>query len=275
MVDKERSIMKILEQFSIGKREGTPCEDGWIVTDDFAAVVDGSTAKIKLAAGQESPGHLAMRLVRACITTLPAACTKEEALRLFTQVIAADDTYTALGYRPTCSAVVYSRFQNEVWFIGDCQARWNGTSHWFEKRVDQILIDIRCRAIRYYLQHGYTVEDIKKNDKGRAFIYDALREQVHFQNDPDTSNPYRYPVIDGQPIDASLIPSFKLEGVGELILASDGYPELHDTLKETEDRLQAVLAIDPLCICENPATKCLVEGNRSFDDRTYLRLQLH
>ena len=55
--------MNIIEVFKQGKNENTPCEDGWIVTSDFAAVVDGSTAKIKVPVGQESPGHLAMRLV--------------------------------------------------------------------------------------------------------------------------------------------------------------------------------------------------------------------
>ena len=266
--------MKIIEQFNIGKREGTPCEDGWVVTSTFAAVVDGSTSKIKIAAGQESPGHLAMRLVCEAIRNLPATITKEETLEVLTQVLAADQTYSSAHYRPTCSAVIYSQHYQEVWFIGDCQARWSSKTHHQEKLVDQILTDMRCRAVRYYLEHGYTEEDIKKNDKGRAFIFDALREQVHFQNDPDPRNPYRYPVIDGQPIAPELVPAQSVQGAKELILASDGYPELFDTLEDTEKRLQEVLLNDPLCIHENPATKCLVEGNRSFDDRTYLRLEL-
>lgn len=267
--------MTIIERYCIGKRENVSCEDGWVVTSNFAAVVDGSTAKIKIEPGQESPGHLAMRLVCEAIKHLSPSTTKEQALHILTQTLASNHSYEQSHYRPTCSAVIYSRFYNEVWFIGDCQARWNGCTHIFEKRVDKILTDIRCRVIHYYLQHGYTEEDIRKEDKGRAFIFDALREQVHFQNDSDTSNPYRYPVIDGQPIDASLIPSMKLNNVYELILASDGYPELFDTLAETESRLQHILATDPLCINEHPATKCLVEGNRSFDDRTYLRLRIN
>ena len=266
--------MKIIQQFSIGKREGTPCEDGWTVTNHFAAVVDGSTAKIKIAPGQESPGHLAMRLVCEAIQSLPADATKEETAELLTQAVAKDHTYTALGYRPTCSAVIYSRYRKEVWFIGDCQARWNHQTYKFEKLVDKVLIDIRCRAIRYYLEHGYTEEDIKQNDKGRAFIYDAMVDQLHFQNDPDPHNPYAYPVIDGQPINPARIRSYAVDGLHELILTSDGYPEVFDTLEETEAHLAEVLARDPLCIHENPASKCLVAGNRSFDDRTYLKLEL-
>ena len=266
--------MEIIEQYSIGKREGTPCEDGWVVTSDFAAVVDGSTAKIKIAAGQESPGHLAMRLVCEAIKTLPADITKEETLTLLTRVLADDQTYAAAHYRPTCSAVIYSRQRNEVWFIGDCQARWMGKTHHIEKLVDKVLIDIRCRAIQYYLDHGYTEADIKQNDKGRAFIFDALCDQLHFQNDPDPHNPYSYPVIDGQRINPEQVPALPVGDAKELILASDGYPEVCDTLQQTEDSLADVLVKDPLCIRENPASKCLVDGNRSFDDRTYLRLKL-
>ena len=266
--------MEIIEQFCLGKREGTPCEDGWVVTNDFAAVVDGSTAKIKVAPGQESPGHLAMRLVCEAIKQFPTAIQKDEALLRLTQAIANDHTYDATQYRPTCSAVIFSNYHKEIWFIGDCQGRWLGVTHHFEKLVDQILIDIRCRAVHYYLEHGYSEEDIKKNDKGRSLIFDALRDQVHFQNDPDFSNPFSYPVIDGQPIASDKVPCFSVADAKEIILASDGYPDLLDTLKATEDALHQVLAKDPLCINENPATKCLVEGNRSFDDRTYLRICL-
>ena len=266
--------MNIIEQFSIGKRRGTPCEDGWIVTPDFAAVVDGSTAKIKIAPGQESPGHLAMRLVCAAIEQLPATITMEEALPLLSRAIAEDKTYAESHYRPTCSAVIYSQHRQEVWFVGDCQARWNNRTYIFEKPVDHLLTDIRCRAIHHYLKHGYTEEDIRKEDKGRAFIFDALCEQLHFQNDPNPYNPFRYPVIDGQPIDPAKVPVLPVGDAHELILASDGYPEVLNTLEETETALEEVLEKDPLCINENPATKCLVKGNRSFDDRTYLRLEI-
>ena len=266
--------MKIIEQFSIGKRRGTPCEDGWVVTNDFAAVVDGSTAKIKIAPGQESPGHLAMRLVCAAIEQFPAETTKEEALKILSKAIADDTTYAEAHYRPTCSAVIYSHYRKEVWFIGDCQCRWNNQTHKYEKLVDRLLTDIRCEVIHYYLEHGYTEADIRKEDKGRAFIFDALCEQLHFQNDPNPYNPYRYPVIDGQPIDAKSIPTLSVENTEEIILASDGYPELFNNLEETETALEEVLEKDPLCINENHASKCLVEGNRSFDDRTYLRLDI-
>lgn len=49
---------------------------------------------------------------------------------------------------------------------------------------------------------------------------------------------------------------------------------MRDTWRETEDELQRLLREDPLCIHENAATKCLMEGQVSFDDRTYLALEV-
>lgn len=37
--------MKIIESSIIGKKSSEACEDGMVVTDDFIAVIDGSTSK--------------------------------------------------------------------------------------------------------------------------------------------------------------------------------------------------------------------------------------
>lgn len=37
--------MKIIESCIIGKKSQEACEDGMVVTDDFIAVIDGSTSK--------------------------------------------------------------------------------------------------------------------------------------------------------------------------------------------------------------------------------------
>ena len=114
-----------------------------------------------------------------------------------------------------------------------------------------------------------------KNDIGRNFIFNELREQCHFQNDKNPYNIFRYPVLDGTPVPPELVSVVSVGDTKQLILASDGYPRLFDTLQESENYLERVLSQDPLCIRENPATKCLVEGNSSFDDRTFLRLSIN
>lgn len=62
------------------------------------------------------------------------------------------------------------------------------------------------------------------------------------------------------------------EGINELVLASDGYPFLKPTLDESEAMLASQLGNDPLCMNTFKATKGLMAGNKSFDDRSYLRV---
>lgn len=267
--------MQIIEQFIRGKRpDASLCEDGWVVTNHFAAVVDGSTSKVAGRAG----GRQAMQLVCDAMHTLQNNATKEQMLSHFTQVLAAHNPSEAqanAAYRLTCSAVIYSAQRRVVWMIGDCQCRFNGTTHTHPKLVDTVLTQARQDAVSYLLQHGHTANDIRQNDLGRRLIMDALREQTNFQNDPNPLNPYRYPVFDGTKIDPKLVPQFSLPaGISQLVLASDGYPLLADTLSATEQQLQHLLAIDPLCIRENAATKCYMKGNLSFDDCCYLRLKI-
>lgn len=56
-------------------------------------------------------------------------------------------------------------------------------------------------------------------------------------------------------------------------MASDGYPFLKPTLAESEEALAHLLAYDPQCTHEFIATKGIVVGNKSFDDRTYIRFR--
>lgn len=267
--------MQIIEKFVQGKRgKVSLCEDGYVVTPHFAAVVDGSTSKVKGRSG----GLEAMRLVCEAVRSLSPEADKEEMLRHFTAVLSRHNPPEAqrdAAYRLTCSAVIFSARRRVVWMVGDCQCRFAQTTYTHPKLVDSILTEARCDAVTYLLAHGHTTADIQRADLGRAIILDALRSQTNFQNDPNPLNPYRYPVFDGTPIDPTLVPEWAIpQSVQELILASDGYPVLKDTLADTERELHHLLLSDPLCIRENKATKCLVEGNLSFDDRCYLRLNL-
>lgn len=79
-----------------------------------------------------------------------------------------------------------------------------------------------------------------------------------------------YAVIDGTPIYMAGTRTVAVSHAA--VLASDGYPFLHPTLKESEEALARQLADDPQNISSFVATKGLVEGNNSFDDRAYIRL---
>lgn len=267
--------MHVIEQLVCGKRpDQALCEDGMVVTPHFAAVVDGSTSKVEGRNG----GLTAMRLVCEAISSLPPTADKQFVINHLTSALAEHNVAKAAwhaAYRLTCSAVVYSHERRVVWMIGDCQCRFSKHTYTNNKLVDSVVTQARCEALHYLLTHGHTVDELREKDLARGFLMDALRQQTNFQNDPNPCNPYRYAVLDGTPVDQNLVLEIAVPlSVKELVLASDGYPTVCNTLAESEQTLQHLLEVDPLCIKENAATKGFMRGNHSFDDRCYVRLAL-
>lgn len=274
--------MKIVEAFSQGKTSDATSEDGYLVTPAFAAVVDGSTSKSRRPRTGLSTGRAAMQTVCAALRTLPAESTMPQALTYLTDALRnatrsyyhTDQLPTEATDRLTCSAVVFSATRREVWFFGDCLGRWDGHTYKHPKAIDAVLASIRRDVVGWHLKHGMTSNEVRLCDPGRAFILPALREQCFFQNDTNACNPFRYLVLDATPADPALV---RVEPVGTaryVVLASDGYPALFDTLNNTETHLANLLREDPLCIHQLLGTKCWAEGNRSYDDRTYLKIEL-
>ena len=144
--------------------------------------------------------------------------------------------------RLTASAVVYSDFRRQVWMVGDCQAIVNGCLHVNEKPYERAIAARRAKYIK---------------------IVPLLLEAMAGQN-------VSYAVIDGFSIPRQGVKVIPVEG-GEVVLATDGYPFLCPTLAESEARLARQLAVDPDNIHEFQATKGLIPGNVSFDDRAFVR----
>ena len=258
------------------------CEDGIAESRDFFAVIDGSTSKGTLRMDGKSSGRMAMEVLRASIPCLPkdadaatAAACLTSAIRHYYEVHGLyEEAARHAESRMTASAVVYSVHRHEVWMIGDCLCRFNGMTYTNPKPTDSILAGIRADVLRHLLRKGHSIADLCTRDVGREWIWMHLKDQCAFQN-ADDAGPFGYAVLDGFPVDLSQIRVLPLPSdTQELILASDGYPVLADTLEETERLLACSLAEDPLRIGEHPSTKGVAAGNESFDDRTYLRIKL-
>lgn len=258
------------------------CEDGIAESRDFFAVIDGSTSKGTLRMDGKSSGRMAMEVLRASIPCLPkdadaataAACLTSAIRHYYEMHGLYEEAARHAENRMTASAVVYSVHRHEVWMIGDCLCRFNGMTYTNPKPTDSILAGIRADVLRYLLRKGHSIADLCARDVGREWIWPHLKDQCAFQN-ADDAGPFGYAVLDGFPVDLSQIRVLPLPSdTQELILASDGYPVLADTLEETERLLACSLAEDPLRIGEHPSTKGVAAGNESFDDRTYLRIKL-
>ena len=253
-----------------------------MVTNDFAAVVDGSTGKGTLRIRGKTTGRMAMELVCNALCGLPAESTAEQAVAVLTERIRrcheenglCEEAARHSENRLTASAVIYSALRREVWMVGDCQCRFNGKTHGNPKAVDSLLAGIRADVLHYLLRKGHSIAALQERDLGREWIFPYLKDQCSFQNAGNTG-PWGYAVLDGFPVNMSRVRILPVPMDSEfLVLASDGYPSLADTLEASEARLARQLACDPLCIGTFRATKGLMRGNVSFDDRSYLRIGL-
>ena len=287
--------MKIIESSIIGKKSQEACEDGMVVTDDFIAVIDGSTSKTPKHLNPDMKnGRYAMMLISEYIREeLKADASVEEFCQGVTAYIY-NKVYEKLGVeerlkkhpeeRLTASAILYSRIRNEVWMVGDCQAIIAGKLYENGKPYEEKIARKRVELI----EQGLSPAEARKQIEpllieamlsGQNQIYTVIdgfpiyREGVKVVSVSDSSSVQdSVPASDSVPCSDSASASGTIpSSSSEIVLASDGYPFLKPTLAASEAALAEQIANDPQNIRFFIATKGIVEGNKSFDDRTYIR----
>ena len=162
------------------------------------------------------------------------------------------------------SVIIYSRYRNEVWSFGDCSVKINDKIYKHTRAGDKLLSDLRAFYTELYLLKH---RDITDEDPGRGAILPLLKE---FPSMANQAGEFGYDVINGGDICTDHIVVYSVKPGDRIILASDGYPELFDTLEETERYLFRMIEKDPLRIHELRGTKGVGLGNQSFDDRSYI-----
>lgn len=281
--------MDIIESGIIGKKSPEACEDGMVVTDDFIAVIDGSTSKTPKHLNPDMKnGKYAMMLISEYIREeLKADASVDDFCQGVTAYIY-NKVYEKLGVeerlkehpeeRLTASAILYSRTRNEVWMVGDCQAIIDGKLYENGKPYEEKIARKRVELI----EQGLSPAEARKQIE--PLLIEAM---LSGQNQT-------YTVIDGfpiyregvkvvalkmKPVSSSIETYFReqtkpVSSPNEVVLASDGYPFLKPTLAASEAALAELIANDPQNIHSFIATKGIVEGNKSFDDRTYIRFSV-
>lgn len=287
--------MKIIESCFIGKKSPEACEDGMVVTDDFIAVIDGSTSKTpKHLNSDMKNGRYAMMLISEYIQEeLKADASVDEFCQGVTAYIY-NKVYEKLGVeerlkehpeeRLTASAILYSRTRNEIWMVGDCQAIIAGKFYENGKPYEEKIARKRVELIEQGLSPAEARKQIeplliKAMLSGQNQTYTVIdgfpiyREGVKVVSVSDSSSVQdSVPASDSVPCSDSVSASGTIpSSSSEIVLASDGYPFLKPTLAASEAALAEQIANDPQNIHSFIATKGIVEGNKSFDDRTYIR----
>ena len=287
--------MKIIESCIIGKKSQEACEDGMVVTDDFIAVIDGSTSKTPKHLNPDMKnGRYAMMLISEYIREeLKADASVDDFCQGVTAYIY-NKVYKKLGVeerlkehpeeRLTASAILYSRTRNEVWMVGDCQAIIDGKLYENGKPYEQEIARKRVELIEQGLSPAEARKQIeplliKAMLSGQNQTYTVIdgfpiyREGVKVVSVSDSSSVQdSVPASDSVPCSDSASASDTIpSSSSEIVLASDGYPFLKPTLAASEAALAEQIANDPQNIRSFIATKGIVEGSKSFDDRTYIR----
>ena len=286
--------MMIIESKIVGKKSQESCEDGMVITDDFIAVIDGSTSKTPKHLNPDMKnGRYAMMLISEYIREeLEADASVDD----FCQGVSAyiyNKVYEKLGVeerlkehpeeRLTASAILYSRTRNEVWMVGDCQAIIDGKLYENGKPYEEKIARKRVELIEQGLSPAEARKQIeplliKAMLSGQNQTYTVIdgfpiyREGVKVVSVSDSCS---VPASDSVPSSDSVSVSGTIfVSSSEIVLASDGYPFLEPTLAASEAALAEQIANDPQNIHSFIATKGIVEGNKSFDDRTYIRFSV-
>src|SRR5690625_2460922 len=272
--------MRIIEQYIKGKKDGN-CEDGLLITEDFVSVIDGVTSKSNYRLDDMTTGQIAVKIIKESIKNFNSNITYNQAIDKLTQSIRQfyiEEDMLEIAKKNTTNrlaacAIIFSKKKEEIWIIGDCQYMVDGEHYENPKVVDEIISEARSLFVASELKMGKTLDEMMEFDSSREYILPLIKRGATYQND-QSNNQYSYAVIDGFDVTEKDVQVVSTRNAEEIVLASDGYPKLFPTLSETEKYLQYILKVDPLCYKKYKSTKGLVKGNDSFDDRTYVRLQV-
>lgn len=270
--------MRIIEQFICGKAgDDALCEDKIVVTSDFIAVVDGATSRQGLTLGGWSNGRFAAEVIARGLGDFRSDIPAKEAVVALTEYLRreAEAAAVAEGKRfdeiwawPAAALLVYSQTRKEIWRVADSTFLVDGKANYRSFPQEEIWAALR---------HAYLVSRMARGETEAAFLerdpsWDLLTPIIsEFKIFANHDGEFGYGVINGSAVPDAHIEVFPVPDAHEIVLASDGYPEVFATLAETEAQLSRVLREDPLMHRIHPQVKGIKKGHLSFDDRSYIR----
>ena len=269
--------MNVVERQLVPKKGSLDtCEDGVVVTEYHAAVIDGATDKTGARFEGALGGKFAMQVCAEVIARLAPEVDVFTAVQKITEELGARlPKELATEDRPSAVMAIYSAPRREIWRLGDVAIWHNGMPRGGDlprKLLDFHAAGVRAAVLSAELAIGRSVDELLHNDCGRSAILPLLMRQGVFANNSDAGD-WGYGVVNGQSVPFSFIEKIPVPDVSHtVILASDGYPLVLPTLEETEKHLRGLLQEDPLCIGPLRGTKGVRPDAESYDDRTYLRL---
>lgn len=268
--------MRIIESFTSAKSGNEDNnEDMIVVNGHYAAVIDGATRDRTMRIEGATPGRLIAQCIGRNLGAFEAGLAGAELIDRINGRVREELWPLAEGLEPSvvfnASVIIYTADTRMVTSVGDCLCRIGDDIHAGTKKIDLLLAEMRSiyNRLMALSQTGQPGAD-----PGRDLIIPVLKLQPLLANS-DNCPGYNYGVINGTAVPPQFVSTWQVGEGQQVVLASDGYlsPEL--TLDAAESRLRNRLESDPGMDRIAPyATKGTDprHPNRSFDDRSYLRL---
>jgi len=182
----ERKI-KHIESFSEGKKQGKN-DDAIYVGKDFAAVIDGVShkssvllngKKVKIA---EIITEAISKMDRPGAPAYAKTLSFEECVKFINLYI--NEYLQNCGMadqvgKMEATGVIYSRFHNQIWLVGDCRAIYDGKVVKNPLKIDELYVDIRTKLLESLMQEGYTQEELIQQDISRDIR--NYKDSIDFQ----------------------------------------------------------------------------------------------
>lgn len=272
--------MHISEVFIKGKISDDKCEDAIYLGKRFIAVIDGVTSKGKRLYQDKTSGRFAAEVLKRELSHLDYEWQDRdfqanellrnlnESLRLEMKTV--DDETIGVEDYLRAAIIILDKKEKRIINYGDCQCRIGDKVFSHSKAIDAKLAEKRADMLIRAIHEGVSQEELMKNDIGRKAILTDLRKQFEYEN---KNCKYGYPVLNGCGINEEMIVEHPIREGESVILCSDGYPYVCDSLEASERKLHELLQNDRLLIWNYKSTKGVQYGADSFDDRAWVKVE--
>lgn len=273
---KNKLNYQIVETFSLGKNKNQDLnEDGLFINDKLIAVIDGTTDKQNISINNQSGGVVAKNLIIKKLNDFSGEENSTSIIKILIAYLAKEIPLEIYG-KISATVIILNLIKKEIIIFGDSKLLIDNCEIDNSKEIDSVISYKRANIIKELLKEGYNEEDLLKYDLSREKIKVDLINQLQYENKQGI---YGYGVITNDLKDIDNVESFikviPLNNVKEVVMASDGYPILLNSLKRSEYELNKVIRNDPLCYKQFKSTKGVYNGLNSFDDRTYIKIKFN
>lgn len=278
--------MQIVEFNMTPRDEILGSSDGFIFTKNYAVVIDSKKDENSLTVKDKKLSeYLQQSFINYTKVANPCHTSKQfiEAFHKYMQ-----RQYAELGVlktltdnkkqRPYITSAVYNKHYNEVWLFGDCQCLIGGEHFTNRNFIDDVLIQVRRLYLESRILEGDSAESLIVTDENNEVLKPLLcmkRTFLNRHNNTADFYDFFYSAIDGFSYPSENIIVIKVPTkVTEVILATDGYLELRDSLEDTEETLAEELGYNALGVKDFRNATMRSNHSLGYDDRTYLKVSI-